>query len=83
MKLGLVTRLDKRDKTMSKKFDDDVTSRDCNTIAIYFNLKQIWSNPEPGFIVCDFSLMITFYLTKNKNRTQNEKISNTTLTLLF
>ena len=36
MKVGSVTKLDKRNKTTSKKFDDDVMSAN-------------WSNPEDGF----------------------------------
>ena len=35
MKLGSVTKIDKRNKTASKKFDDDVMSVDCDVIAIY------------------------------------------------
>ena len=34
MKLGSVTKLDKWNKTMSKKFDDDVMSKNCDVIAI-------------------------------------------------
>ena len=43
MKLGPVTKLDKRNKTMSKKFDHDVTSKNCDVIAIFqftANLEQ-------------------------------------------
>ena len=44
MKLGPVTEVDKRDKKRSKKFGDDVMSKDCNVIAIFFqfttNLEQ-------------------------------------------
>ena len=41
MKLGPVTKLDKRNKTTSKKkIDDDIMSE---------NLWPIWSNPEAGF----------------------------------
>ena len=35
MKLGPVTKIDKKNKTTSKKFDDDVMSKDCDVIAIY------------------------------------------------
>ena len=35
MKLGPVTKLDKRNKTTSKKFDDDVISENCDVIAIF------------------------------------------------
>ena len=43
MKLGPVTKLDKRNKTTSKKIDDDVM------LANVPNLWLIWSNPEAGF----------------------------------
>ena len=49
MKLEPVTKLDKRNKTTSKKFDDDVMSENCNVIAIFSNLQLIWSNTEAGF----------------------------------
>ena len=35
MKLGPVTKLDKRNKTKSKKFGDDVMSENCDVIAIF------------------------------------------------
>ena len=35
MKLGPVTKLDKRNKTTSKKFDDDVMSENCDVIVIF------------------------------------------------
>ena len=35
MKLGPVTNIDKRNKTTSKKFDDDVMSADSDVIVIF------------------------------------------------
>ena len=35
MKLGPVTKLDKRNKTTSKKFDDDIISENYDIIAIF------------------------------------------------
>ena len=35
MKLGPVTKLDKRKKTTSKKFDDDVMLENCDVIVIF------------------------------------------------
>ena len=35
MKFGPVTKLDKKNKTTSKKFDDDVISESCYVIAIF------------------------------------------------
>ena len=49
MKLGLVTKLDKRNKTMSKKFGDDVMSGNRDVIVIFSNIWPIWSNPEAEF----------------------------------
>ena len=34
MKLGSVTKFEKRNKAKSKKFDDNVMSENCNVIAI-------------------------------------------------
>ena len=42
MKLGPVIKLDKRNKTTSNKFDDDVMSENCDGIAIF----SIYSNLE-------------------------------------
>ena len=35
MKLGSVTKLDKKNKTMSKRFDDGVMSENCDVIVIF------------------------------------------------
>ena len=35
MRYGSVTKLDKRNKTTSKKFDDDVMSKNCDVIVIF------------------------------------------------
>ena len=44
MELGLLTKLDKRNKATSKKIDDDIVSENCDVIAIFFlftdNLEQ-------------------------------------------
>ena len=48
MKLGPVTKPDKRNKTTSKEFDVEFMSANCNVIVI-FQLWAIWSNPEAGF----------------------------------
>ena len=43
MKLGPITKLDKRNKTTSKKFDHDVMSTNCDVIVIFrlmANLEQ-------------------------------------------
>ena len=35
MKTGPVTKLDKRNKTTSKKFDDEVISENCGVVASF------------------------------------------------
>ena len=49
MKLGPVTKLDKRNKATSKTFDDDVMSEICDVIVIFFIYGIFWSDPESGF----------------------------------
>ena len=49
MKVGPVTKLDKRNKTTLKKFDDDVMSENCDIIDIFFNFWSIWSSPVARF----------------------------------
>ena len=75
MKVGPVTKLDKRNKTTLKKFDDDVMSENCDIIVIFFlflaNLEQ-----SGGWILNTvsadvmFSVTVTFCLTKPENRTK-------------
>ena len=75
MKLGPVTKPDKRNKTLSKKFEDDAMSSYYDVIVIfpiYSQFGSIWK-PDSGRIIyvkLTFSLKITFYLTKLGNRTK-------------
>ena len=41
MKLGPVTKLDKRNKITSKKFDDEVMSANCDVIVIFVFLTNL------------------------------------------
>ena len=69
MKLGPITKLDKRNKTTSKNFDDDVMSRNCDIIAIfsiYSQLGTIWK-PDSGRVVCKIYIFITSNLFSYKN----------------
>ena len=53
MKLGQVTKLDKRNKKASKKFGDDAMLENCDVIAIfpiYGQFGAIWK-PDSGRIV--------------------------------
>ena len=60
MKLGPVTKLDKRNKTTSKKFDDDVMSENCDVIVIFPIYGQFGAirKPDSGRIVCKTYIFI-------------------------
>ena len=70
MKLGPVTKLDKRNKTMSKKFDV-VMSENCDVIVFSQNLEHSrgWVLDTESAKVM-FSVTVTFCLTKTENRTK-------------
>ena len=53
MKLGPVTKIDKRNKTTSKKFDDDVMSENWDVIVIFPILGYFGAirKPDSGRIV--------------------------------
>ena len=73
MKLETVTKLDKKNKTTSKKFSDSVMSESCDVNAIFPIQDKFGEIQKPDFgrIVCKTSLIVTFYLTKTVNRTKN------------
>ena len=54
MKLGPVTKLDKRNKPTSKKFDDDVMSENCGAIVIFriFGQFGVVQRSNSGHRVC-------------------------------
>ena len=69
MKLGPATKLDKSNKTTSKKFDDDVMWENCDVIAIfpiYGQFGEIWK-PDYGRIVCKTYIFINSNLLYYKN----------------
>ena len=69
MKLGPVTKFEKRNKIMSKKFDDDIMSKNCDVIAIlpiYSQFGAIWK-PDSGRIVCKTYIFINSHLLSYKN----------------
>ena len=74
MKLGPVTKLDKRNKTTSKKFVDDDMSEDCEVIVIFPIYCQFGAIRKPDSrhmsVKLKFSLIVTFSLTKTENRTK-------------
>ena len=49
MKLGPVTKIGKRNKTTSKKFDDNVMSENCDLIVIFHIFGQFGGSPEAEF----------------------------------
>ena len=60
MKLGPVTKPNKRNKTTSKKTDDDVMSENCDAIPIfpiYGEFGAIWKL-DSGRIVCETYIFI-------------------------
>ena len=73
MKLGPVTRLDKRNKATSKNFDDDVMSGNCDVIVIFLIYGQFGAirKPDSGAIVCKTYIFINSNLLSYKNRKQN------------
>ena len=74
MKLGPVTKLDKRNKTTSKKFDVDVMSENCDVIVIFRIFGQFGAvrRPDSGTESAKvmFSVTVTFCFTKTENRTK-------------
>ena len=74
MKLGPVTKLNKRNKTKLKKFDDYVMSANSDVIVIFrltANLELFGSRiPDAWSIKLTFLLIVTFDLTKGENRTK-------------
>ena len=75
MKLGPVTKIDKRNKTTSKNFDDDVMSRNCDVIVIFriFGKFGAVQRRDSGHRACKsyvFSNRNLFCLTKTENRTK-------------
>ena len=74
MKLGSVTKLDKRKTATSKKFDNYVMSGNWDIIVFFqfmVNLQPSESQiPETWSIKLTFSLIVTFHLTKPENKTK-------------
>ena len=73
MKLGPVTKLDKRNKTKSKKFDDDIMPLNCDVIVIFPIFGQFGAirKPDCGRIVYKTYIFIKSNLLSYKNCEQN------------
>ena len=69
MKLGPVRELDKRKKTMSKIFDDDVLSTNCDVIVIFPINSQFGAiqKPDSGRMICKTYIFINSNLLSHKN----------------
>ena len=69
MKLGPVTKINKRNKTTSKKFDDEVMSVNCDVFVIFPIYSQIEAirKPDSGDIVCKIYILINNNLLSYKN----------------
>ena len=69
MKLGPVTKLDKRNKARLNKFDDDVMLRNCDVIVIVSVYGQIGAirKPYSEGIVCKTYIFINSNLLSYKN----------------
>ena len=69
MKLGPVTKLEKRNKTTSKKFFDDVVSENCDVIVIFTIYGQFGAiqKPDSGHRVCKAYVFINSNLLSYKN----------------
>ena len=71
MKLGSVTKPDKRNKITSKQIDNDVVLTNSDVIVIFLIYSQFGAIrlPDSGCIVCK-TYRLTFYFTKTENRTK-------------
>ena len=69
MKLGPVTKIDKWNKSTSKNFDDDITSGNCNVIAIFpiYGQSGAIRKPDSGCILCKSYIFINRNLLSYKN----------------
>ena len=85
MKLGPVTKLEKRNKTTSKKFDVNVMSENCDVIVIFWIFGQFGAvqRPVSGHRVCKTYVFSNSHFLFYKNWKQNWKFSNTANTLLL
>ena len=73
MKFGLVTKLNKRNKTTSKKIGDDIMSENCgvNVISRIYGQFGAPQKPDSGRTVCKTYIFINSNLLSYKNSKQN------------
>ena len=73
MKLGPVTKLDKKNKATSRKFDNEIMSQNCDFIVIfpiYGQFREI-RKPDSGRVICKTYVFINSNLSHYKNLKQN------------
>ena len=73
MKLGPVTKSDKRNKTMSKKFNDDIKPENYGVIvifSIYGQYRDTWK-PDSGRLFYNTYIFINSKIFSYKNWKQN------------
>ena len=73
MKIGPVPKIDKKNKTTSKKIDDDVMTEKCDITAIFPIYVQFGAirKPDSGRIICKTFIFINTNLLSYKNCKQN------------
>ena len=73
LKLGPVTKIDKRNTATLKKIENDVISRNCDFIVVFPICGQFWAigKPDSGCIKLIFASIVTFYLKKLKTELKN------------
>ena len=78
MKLGPATKRDKKNKTTSKYFDDNVMSENCDVIVIFFIFGQFGAAagriPDRESVKVMFSVIVALCLTKTENKTKKSLI---------
>ena len=69
MKLGLVTKPDKKYTTTSKRFDNDATSKNYDVIVIFLIYGQFGATRKPntGHMICKTFIFININLLSYKN----------------
>ena len=69
MKLGPVTKLDKKNTTTSKRFDNDAISKNYDVIVIFLIYGQFGAmrKPNSGHMICKTLIFIKSNLLSYKN----------------
>ena len=69
MKIGTLTKLDKRNKARSKKLSDNLMSKNCDVITVFPIFGQFGEiqKPDSGRIVCKTYVFINSSLLSYKN----------------